>query len=102
MHRFPIWDFSCLQIFLHFHKEVKLWEKENRAVPLLNADQKSVFNEVESTVLPGVTADDLNAAVSRAQSTISKAFFLDASAGTGKTCVTRALHAFLRLHSRNS
>ena len=78
----------------------QLQEEVSRAVPLFNADQNSVFNEVVGTVLPGVTADDLNAAVSRTQLTISKAFFLDAPAGTGKTFLTRAIHAFLRLRSK--
>ncbi len=60
-------------------------EEVSRAFPHLSADQKFMFYEVVGTVLPGVTADDLNAAVVRAQSTISKALFLDAPAGTGKT-----------------
>ncbi len=79
----------------------QLQEEVSSAHPLFNADQKSVFNEVVGTVLPGVMADDLNAAVSRAQSTIPKAFFLDAPAGTGKTFVTRAIHAFLLVRSKN-
>ncbi len=47
-----------------------------------------------------MTVDDLNRAVSRAQSTISTAFFLDAPAGTRKTFLTRAILAFLRLRSK--
>ncbi len=78
----------------------QLQEEASRAVPLFNVHQKTVFKEVVGTELPGVTANDLNAAVSRAQSTISKAFFLGAPAGTGKTFVTRAIHAFLRLRSK--
>ncbi len=69
----------------------QLQEEVSHAIPLFNGDQNSMFNEVVGTVLPGVTADYFNSAISRAQSTISKAFFLDAPAGTVKTFVTRAI-----------
>ncbi len=45
----------------------QLQEEVNYSVPFFNADQNSMFNEVVGTVLPSMTADDLNLAFIRAQ-----------------------------------
>ncbi len=75
----------------------QLQEELNITVSLLNGYQKTVFNEAVITVVPGVTADDLNAALIGALSTTSKVFFLDTSVGTGEFFLTSAIHAFSRL-----
>ncbi len=85
------------------HDRMELLRKEvNNAIPLFNAYQKFMFNEVTGAVLSGVTSNNINASVIEALLATSKAFFLDAPAGTGKNFVTRAIHAFLRLRSKNS
>ncbi len=83
------------------HGRIELLREEvNNAIPLYNADQKSLFNEMIGAVLPGVTTDNINASVIAAPPATSKAFFLDSPAGTGRTFLTRAIHAFIRLRSK--
>ncbi len=79
------------------HDRMELLREEvNNVIPLFNADQKSVFNQVIGVALSGVTADNINASVIAAPPATSKAFFFDAPAGTGKNFVKRAIHVFLR------
>ncbi len=89
-------------------EETEKTEEERRADVLLaiqsfNAGQKVVFNAVVSAILPGVTADDPFAPVSKEKRSIarnSNSFFLDAPVGTGKTFAIRTTQSLLELRVR--
>ncbi len=64
---------------------------------------RAVFDTVVGFILPGVSSSNLEAPISNHGAPLnaeSRAFFLDAPGGTGKTFRTRAIHYFLRLREK--
>ena len=64
-----------------------------------NKDQRKVFNTIVGEILHGMTADNLYAPVQSPfnhQSAYSRAYFLDAPGGTGKTFTIHAIQSILK------
>ena len=69
-----------------------------------NNEQRRVFNTIIGEILPGVTTENLSAHVKRPfnhQCACSRAYFLDAPGGTGKTFTIRAIQSILKVRKHS-
>ena len=67
----------------------------------LNEGQENVLNTMVDEILPGITAENLFAPVQRPfhhQSSYSRAYFLDADEGAGKTFTFRGIQSLSKIH----